>query len=136
MVEENRMIQNNVSSDKVAAGLIKSILEQRDNTKRLARLLQGFLTPRQWNIINFRFGITQAKTLLQPEGKAHTLEQTGEMLSVTRYRIRQIQMGILTNIFRNFEQELRTLAGQRGIRDARKSIAKAHITTKKPMVAV
>ncbi len=45
--------------------------------------LMSQLTPREGNILRFRYGIM--------DGKAHTLEETGQKFSLTRERIRQIE---------------------------------------------
>lgn len=45
--------------------------------------LMGQLTPREGNILRFRYGLM--------DGKAHTLEETGQKFNLTRERIRQIE---------------------------------------------
>ncbi len=45
------------------------------------------LTPREMQIFELRFGIT--------DGQARTLEETGKLFGVTRERIRQIEAHIL-----------------------------------------
>ncbi len=48
------------------------------------------LTPREQNIIRFRYGIM--------DGRAHTLEQTGRKFNLTRERIRQIENDVMKRL--------------------------------------
>jgi len=48
------------------------------------------LTPRESNIIRYRYGLH--------DGKAHTLEETGSQFSLTRERIRQIEKDVMRRL--------------------------------------
>lgn len=48
------------------------------------------LTPRESNIIRFRYGLA--------DGKGHTLEETGKEFSLTRERIRQIEKDVMKRL--------------------------------------
>lgn len=48
------------------------------------------LTPRESNIIRFRYGLA--------DGKGHTLEQTGAQFNLTRERIRQIEKDVMKRL--------------------------------------
>ena len=50
-----------------------------------------FLTPREADILRFRFG-------LDPEGRERTLEEVGTIFKVTRERIRQIEVAALSKL--------------------------------------
>ena len=54
------------------------------------------LTPREGNILRFRYGLM--------DGRAHTLEETGRKFSLTRERIRQIEKDAM-NKLRGFVAE-------------------------------
>lgn len=58
--------------------------------------LMGQLTPREANILRYRYGLM--------DGRAHTLEETGREFSLTRERIRQIEKDAM--------KRLRTFVGQ------------------------
>jgi RNA polymerase primary sigma factor len=58
--------------------------------------LMGQLTPREGNILRYRYGLM--------DGKAHTLEETGREFNLTRERIRQIEKDAM--------KRLRTFVGQ------------------------
>ena len=58
------------------------------------------LQPRERSVLELRFGLK--------DGRTHTLEEIGSILSLTRERIRQIERKALTNI-RKINQELREL---------------------------
>jgi RNA polymerase primary sigma factor len=58
--------------------------------------LMGQLTPREANILRYRYGLM--------DGRAHTLEETGREFNLTRERIRQIEKDAM--------KRLRTFVGQ------------------------
>jgi RNA polymerase primary sigma factor len=58
--------------------------------------LLGQLTPREANILRYRYGLM--------DGKAHTLEETGREFSLTRERIRQIEKDAMKRL-RSFVTE-------------------------------
>jgi RNA polymerase primary sigma factor len=58
--------------------------------------LMGQLTPREANILRFRYGLM--------DGRAHTLEETGREFSLTRERIRQIEKDAMKRL-RGFVSE-------------------------------
>lgn len=49
----------------------------------LKHILFSVITPREERLLSFRLGIE--------DGVIHTLEETGEMMGVTRERVRQMQ---------------------------------------------
>ena len=61
----------------------------QNNSQIMEELLKE-LTEREAGIIKYRYGIT--------DGKAHTLEQTGEKFNLTRERIRQIEKSVLKQL--------------------------------------
>ena len=62
---------------------------QKDTNRRLGQILTN-LTPREQEVIRLRFGIGQ--------DEPWTLEQVGRSMSVTRERIRQIEVGALKKL--------------------------------------
>ena len=61
---------------------IDQAIEQIDLDQQTQELMKQ-LTDRESNILRYRYGLV--------DGKAHTLEETGERFSLTRERIRQIE---------------------------------------------
>ena len=57
--------------------------------QQMAELMKE-LTPREANIIKFRYGLA--------DGKAHTLEETGTQFNLTRERIRQIEKDVMRRL--------------------------------------
>ena len=55
--------------------------------------LSGYITPKEKEILKYRFGFY--------DGKEYTLEEVGQMFGVTRERIRQIQKKALTKVRRD-----------------------------------
>jgi RNA polymerase primary sigma factor len=73
----------------------------KEMTREVARAL-GALSPREAAVIRLRFGIGQ--------GEAMTLEEVGQILGVTRERIRQIEEKALMKLrSQEFQQILRPL---------------------------
>jgi RNA polymerase primary sigma factor len=73
----------------------------KEMTREVARAL-GALSPREAAVIRLRFGIGQ--------GEAMTLEEVGQILGVTRERIRQIEEKALVKLrSQEFQQILRPL---------------------------
>ena len=64
-------------------------IEQIDRDQQMQVLMKD-LTERERNIISYRYGLT--------DGKAHTLEATGEKFKLTRERIRQIEKDVMKRL--------------------------------------
>jgi RNA polymerase primary sigma factor len=71
----------------------------RSETRRLL----GMLTPREERVIRLRYGL---------EGEEHTLDQIAVLLTLTRERIRQIQLEALEKLRRTSRRQARAGSGQ------------------------
>ena len=93
-----------------------SQIEEQNSTQIVNTILQEIEKDREKEIISRRFGLFDRK---------ETLEQIGEMLSITRERVRQLEKSIFTKLinnpkiinsdnFKNFENQLVTLIKKEG----------------------
>jgi RNA polymerase primary sigma factor len=75
---------------------VRSPLEKtiESNFKEMTTSLLDTLSPREQQVLRLRFG-------LNAQGKEHTLEEVGRILSVTRERIRQIESNALVKLRRS-----------------------------------
>ncbi len=75
---------------------VRSPLERtiESNFRELTTSLLDTLSPREQQVVRLRFG-------LNPQGKEHTLEEVGRILTVTRERIRQIESNALQKLRRS-----------------------------------
>ena len=69
----------------------------------LDRLLDSKLTERESNVLRMRYGLR--------DGKPRTLADIGEVMSVTRERIRQIEV----RAFEKLQKRMRELAADKGM---------------------
>ena len=83
-VDNGRGIPEHVEPRKLDDAITQFELDQQ-----MTELLKE-LTPRESNIIKFRYGLA--------DGKAHTLEETGAQFSLTRERIRQIEKDVMKRL--------------------------------------
>ncbi|MCL4387255.1 sigma-70 family RNA polymerase sigma factor, partial [Patescibacteria group bacterium] len=88
--------------DSVLADFVADTESKTPEEEATAELLKehivevlGFLSPREQKIIRMRFGLD--------DGRAHTLEETGNEFGVTRERIRQIEAKALQKIKKHRE---------------------------------
>ena len=97
-VEDVTSIENIDTTDDDAGRGIPESLEpikqddaifQFELDQQMAELMKE-LTPREANIIKFRYGLA--------DGKAHTLEETGTQFNLTRERIRQIEKDVMRRL--------------------------------------
>lgn len=68
---------------------VNKAIEQLELDQQMEDLMEQ-LTPREANIIRFRYGLM--------DGSAHTLEETGKNFSLTRERIRQIEKDVMKRL--------------------------------------
>ncbi len=76
-MDEGRGVPEGVELDRLDKAIVQFELDQQ-----MEELMKQ-LTPREANILRYRYGLM--------DGKAHTLEETGRAFSLTRERIRQIE---------------------------------------------
>lgn len=89
-VQSGRSIPEKVEPLHIDKGIVQFELDQQ-----MEELMKQ-LTPREGNILRFRYGLM--------DGRAHTLEETGRKFSLTRERIRQIEKDAM-NKLRGFVAE-------------------------------
>ncbi|MCP4645214.1 MAG: RNA polymerase sigma factor RpoD/SigA [bacterium] len=82
--DNSRGIPESLEPRKVDGAILQIELDQQ-----LEELMKQ-LTPREQNIIRFRYGLM--------DGRAHTLEQTGREFGLTRERIRQIENDVMKRL--------------------------------------
>ena len=82
--DNGRGIPESVQPRKLDQAIVQFELDQQ-----MEELLKE-LTPREEKIIRYRYGLE--------DGKAHTLEQTGQAFDLTRERIRQIEKNVLSKL--------------------------------------
>jgi len=82
--DNGRGIPESIQPRKLDQAIVQFELDQQ-----MEELLKE-LTPREENIIRYRYGLE--------DGKAHTLEQTGQAFDLTRERIRQIEKNVLSKL--------------------------------------
>lgn len=82
-------IGNVISSEKDEAEEIEDRVDI-ENKRRHVHALVKYLTPREQQVVNLRFGIT--------DGREKTLEEVGKILGVTRERVRQIEQKSLRKL--------------------------------------
>jgi RNA polymerase sigma factor (sigma-70 family) len=85
---------------------IEEMVERELDGERLERYLHR-LSAREELILRVRYGFL--------DGVAHTLQQTGDRLGITRERVRQIEQRSLLKL-RQWMEEPRTAAGDAGER--------------------
>ena len=68
---------------------VDEAIHQIELDQQLGELMSQ-LTPREANIVRYRYGVT--------DGKAHTLEETGRAFGLTRERIRQIENDVMRRL--------------------------------------
>ncbi len=75
--DEGRGVPESIEPPRMDKAIVQLELDQQMEE------LMGQLTPREANILRYRYGLT--------DGRAHTLEETGREFKLTRERIRQIE---------------------------------------------
>jgi len=76
-------------SDKIEPRHVDKAIVQFELDQQMEKLM-GQLTPREANIIRYRYGLM--------DSKAHTLEETGHEFNLTRERIRQIEKDVMKRL--------------------------------------
>ena len=66
--------------------------------RRIMKVLPYCLTKREWQIIEMRYGISPSTGSGQSGQSKKTLQQIGDMLGVSRERIRQIERKALRKL--------------------------------------
>ncbi|MEM9414555.1 MAG: sigma-70 family RNA polymerase sigma factor [Planctomycetota bacterium] len=62
----------------------------------------GLLTEREQRILAARYGVDLGAGIAQPNGEALTLEQVGQLVGLTRERVRQVEAGALEKLRSRF----------------------------------
>ena len=83
-VDEGRGMPESAEPRRVDKAIVQFELDQQMDK------LTDQLTPREANIIRYRYGLL--------DGKAHTLEETGHEFNLTRERIRQIEKDVMRRL--------------------------------------
>jgi RNA polymerase primary sigma factor len=74
------------------------LVVQAMQRERIGEIFDEILTEREAEVLKLRFGLTE-------EGVAHTLEEIGEKLGVSRERVRQVETNALKKVKTEIERE-------------------------------
>lgn len=90
VIGENIFLEDIIGTDTD----IESDIIKEDQINEMRKLLDNVLTPREKEILEYRYGLYNMKV--------HTLKEIGEMLGITRERVRQIEKKAIVKLKQHF----------------------------------